>query len=666
MFTRSIRCVVTLLMVGFSAVLAQAVLPPPPPPPTTADVVYGQLGSFTTNTNNLGGRSANSQADPAGAALDSSGNLYVGDTGNNRVLFYPAGSTTATRVYGQGGSFTTGGNNQGGLSANSLNNPYGVAVDSSGNLYVADYLNNRVLFYPSGSTTATRVYGQNGSFTTNVSGVSATGLNGPNRVAVDSGGNLYVADSLNNRVLFYPSGSTTATRVYGQGGSFTTGIPNNGGISANSLDEPLGVVLDSSGNLYVADENNNRVLFYPSGTTTATQVYGQAGSFTTNTANLGGISANSLSRPFGVSLDSSGNLYVADTFNNRVLFYLSGSTTATRVYGQLGSFTTNTANNGGVSANSLDEPEGGPLDSSGNLYVCDYGNNRVLLYPPTAASGIYGPVNGSTLTGNSVPFWWAGYPGATAYWLDVGNTSGGNNYYQSGSLSAATFEQTVNSLPSDGSTVYATWWYFVGGSWSYIEYQYTAFGAISQKGVITSPAPSTTLTGSSVAFTWTAGAGATAYWIDAGSTPGGNQYFQSGNLGNVLTKTVTGLPINGSTVYVTLYSLVGGQWLNNQYTYTAYNPGSVLGVMQTPMPGSTLSGSTATFTWSAGSGATAYWMDVGSTVGGNNYYQSGNLGNVLTTTVYTLPADGSQIYVTLWSLVGGQWYYNEYNYTSGP
>jgi hypothetical protein len=115
-----------------------------------------------------------------------------------------------------------------------------------------------------------------------------------------------------------------------------------------------------------------------------------------------------------------------------------------------------------------------------------------------------------------------------------------------------------------------------------------------------------------------------------------------------------------------MYSLIDGQWLYNQYTYTAYNAGSALGVMQTPTPGSTLSGNVQTFTWSAGSGATAYEMDVGSTVGGNNYYQSGPLGNVLTTTVYTLPADGSQIYVTLWSLVGGQWYYNEYNYSSGP
>jgi hypothetical protein len=88
--------------------------------------------------------------------------------------------------------------------------------------------------------------------------------------------------------------------------------------------------------------------------------------------------------------------------------------------------------------------------------------------------------------------------------------------------------------------------------------------------------------------------------------------------------------------------------------------------MQTPTPGSTLSGNIATFTWSAGTGATAYWLDIGSTLGGNDYYQSGNLGNVLTTTVYSLPADGSQIYVTLYSLVGGQWFSNAYTYTSGP
>jgi sugar lactone lactonase YvrE len=321
MFTRSVRSALTLLIVGLSMVGAQSASAQNS---TTADVVYGQLGSFTTNTQNKGGISANSLNEPPGVALDSSGNLYVADFANNRVLFYPSGSTTATRVYGQGGSFTTNTANNGGISANSIYNPTGVALDSSGNLYVVDFANNRVLFYPSGSTTATRVYGQGGSFTTNTpnkGGVSANSLDEPEGVALDSSGNLYVGDTYNNRVLFYSPGSTTAEGVYGQLGSFTTNISNKGGISADSLYLPYGVVLDSSDNLRLADTFNSRVLFYPSRSTTATGVYGQLGSFTTGTPNKGGISADSLYFPFGVALNSSGNLYVADVDNSRVLAY---------------------------------------------------------------------------------------------------------------------------------------------------------------------------------------------------------------------------------------------------------------------------------------------------------------------------------------------------------
>ena len=180
------------------------------------------------------------------------------------------------------------------------------------------------------------------------------------------------------------------------------------------------------------------------------------------------------------------------------------------------------------------------------------------------------------------------------------------------------------------------------------------------------PVPSSQFAGSGVTFTWNVGSGSSAYWLDVGSTVRGNQYYQSGNLGGALTASVTGLPTNGSTVYVTLWSLVMGQWYYNEYTYTALNPATEIAGMQTPSPGSTLSGNQVTFTWSAGSGSSSYWLDVGSMQNGNNYYQSGNLGNVLATTVYSLPPNGSQIYLTLWSLVGGQWYYKQYTYTSGP
>ena len=286
------------------------------------------------------------------------------------------------------------------------------------------------------------------------------------------------------------------------------------------------------------------------------------------------------------------------------------------------------------------------------------------MYVGNAATslGIYSPVNNSTLPNTaSITFRWFPVAGAQ-FWLDIGSTQGGNQYYQSGNLGTI-LSQAVTGLPTDGSTVWARLWYLQNGNWSFVDNTYTAYSP-GTKGVITSPVPGSTLTGSSVVFTWNAGAGATAYWIDAGSAPGGNQYFQSGNLGNVLTTTVNNLPTDGSTVYVTLYSLVGGNWLSNAYTYTAFNIAGGQGMLTTPTPGSQFTGSTVTFDWTAGAGASAYWLDAGSSPGGNQYYQSGNLGNVLTTTANTMPTDGSTVYVTLYSYIGGQWLSTGYTYTA--
>ena len=249
----------------------------------TADVVYGQSGSFTTNAANQPGLGASSLSAPSEVAFDASGNLYVADKSNNRVLFYPAGSTTATRVYGQGGSFTSNGVNTGGVSADSLNGPAAVALDAGGNLYIADEMNNRVLFYPAGQTTATRVYGQSGNFTTNGSSRGANVMRFPLALALDAGGGLYVSDAGNIRAFSISRRASrpTPTRVYGQGGNFSgaTGNYPAGTPPADGLSGAAGLAVDGSGNLYVTDPFNNRVLVYSPGSTTATGVYGQGGSF---------------------------------------------------------------------------------------------------------------------------------------------------------------------------------------------------------------------------------------------------------------------------------------------------------------------------------------------------------------------------------------------------
>ena len=290
-------------------------------------------------------------------------------------------------------------------------------------------------------------------------------------------------------------------------------------------------------------------------------------------------------------------------------------------------------------------------------------NSSPIAVTFSGSPGIYSPVASSALTSAPTSFQWFGYPGATAYSLDIGKEQGGNEYYQSGSLSSSTISQTVSSLPSDGSTVWARWYYLTGGTWQFTDYSYTALGGSASKGAITSPAPGSTLTGASVAFTWTPGTGATAYWIDAGSSVGGSQYYKSGNLNNTITATVPGLPTNGTLVYITLYSLVGGQWFSNAYQYTAFNAEGASGMMTAPTSGSTLTGGSVTFQWSAGSGATAYWLDVGSTAGANNYYQSRSLSSsTLQATVSGLPTDGSMVYATLYSLIGGTWTPNAYTY----
>jgi hypothetical protein len=195
-----------------------------------------------------------------------------------------------------------------------------------------------------------------------------------------------------------------------------------------------------------------------------------------------------------------------------------------------------------------------------------------------------------------------------------------------------------------------------------------ACAAAFPQATLTTPTPGTQLSGSTVTFDWTCSScGATAYWLDLGTTAGGNNYYQSGNLGNVLTITVQSLPLNGTTVYATLYSLVSGVWQHGVYTYSSLNGTAGAAVMQTPTNNSTLDTNHITFTWAAGTSATAYWIDIGTTVGGNNYIQSGNLGNVLTSTQATgFPANGSTMYVTLYSLIGGQWFNNRYSYVLAP
>ena len=200
---------------------------------------------------------------------------------------------------------------------------------------------------------------------------------------------------------------TPADLVFGQP-DFTSNLANNGGLSASSLSGPYSVAPDSHGNLYIADEANNRVLEYDAPLTTdavADRVFGQP-DFTSNNSEVG---PRKLDHPTSVALDGQGNLYVADQSNNRVLEYdlpLEYDDTADLVFGQP-DFTSNLANNGGVSADSLYHPIGVAVDPHSNLYVADIGNNRVLEYEVPIPYGVPALIG---ISPSSVP---AGSPALT-------------------------------------------------------------------------------------------------------------------------------------------------------------------------------------------------------------------------------------------------------------
>ena len=243
---------------------------------------------------------------PVGVALDTSGGLYLADTGSNRVRRLDAkGLITTVAGGGSGGD--------GGAATNaSLKQPYGLAVSASGNLYIADYGNNRIRRVDANGIITT-VAG-NGSFGFSGDGGPATNasLGGPASVGLDAFGNLYIADNSNYRVRRVATNGVIATVAGNELGGYSG---DGGAATAASLLSPSGLALDAFGNLYIADSGNNRVReMDTNGIITTVAGVGSAGFF----GDGGAATSAGLRGPIGVALDAPGNLYIADLANSRV------------------------------------------------------------------------------------------------------------------------------------------------------------------------------------------------------------------------------------------------------------------------------------------------------------------------------------------------------------
>jgi sugar lactone lactonase YvrE len=365
-----------------------------------ADLVIGQQDFLTSLAQcNNAAVTGETLCNPSAVAVDAAGNLYVVDSLNNRGLEYNSPFSTDTvpdLVFGQNGSFTSSTCNLGGsITDATLCRPGAVAVDQGGHVYISDSDNSRILEYNAPSLANTRadtVFGQGGNFNSSVcnnGGVSANSLCSPSFLALDAAGNLYAEDA-GTRVLEYNSPlttDTTADMVFGQGNSLTSETNNCAATpSAGNFCAAAGVAVDGSGNLYVGD-GFARVLEFDdpisTGHTSADAVFGQL-DFSSSGCNNGGVGPQGLCAPGGLAIDNANNLYVADAQNNRVLEFNSPlavnppNNTADLVLGQpdFSHLMPNIAK-----PNSLFLPMGVAVDTSlapNRLYVSDFQNHRVL------------------------------------------------------------------------------------------------------------------------------------------------------------------------------------------------------------------------------------------------------------------------------------------------
>jgi len=374
-------------------------------------IVTTLAGTGSTGSANGTGTAASFYS-PQGVAVDNSGNVYVADASNHLIRKITSAGVVTTLA----GSGSQGSANGTGTAA-TFKFPRGVAVDGSGNVYVADRQNHMIRKITSAGVVTT-LAGSGSSGSADGTGTAATFYQ-PCGVAVDNSGNVYVADASNHLIRKITSAGVVTTLA----GSGSQGSADGTGTAA-SFNYPYGIAVDGSGNVYVADKENNLIRKV----TSAGVVTTLAGSGSSGSADGTGTAASFYS-PYGVAVDNSGNVYVADRQNHMIRKITSAGVVTTLA----GSGSSGSADGTGTAA-SFYQPCGVAVVGSGNVYVADTDNNLIRKITTTGlgsttvgAGSDYGPAG--AVSKNSISFYKNGvYVLTLGVTPDVSGTTSGTGY----------------------------------------------------------------------------------------------------------------------------------------------------------------------------------------------------------------------------------------------